>query len=56
MRFLVRCWKSKDGRVDNEFMEYMDLEDAKDYAKFKADQCRRYGYEFNVQIYELTDY
>lgn len=53
MNFLVRAWKSKDGKVENDFWEFESEEEANDFADWKAKQLRKYGYEFNVRVYKL---
>ena len=54
MNYLVYIWKSKDGKPETDFREYDDLDDANEYADFKASQLRKYGYEFNVRVYQLV--
>ena len=57
MKFLVRCRKRKTliDRLQEELHDFETLEEAQEYADFKAKLCRKYGYEFDVQIYELID-
>ena len=56
MNFLVKAWKMKDHQSKTDFWEFETLEEAKDFADWKAKQLKKYGYEFDVQIYELTNY
>ena len=53
MNYLVYIWKSKDGKSETDFRECDDLDDANEYADFKASQLRKYGYEFDVRVYKL---
>jgi hypothetical protein len=46
----------KDHQSKTDFWEFETLEEAKDFADWKAKQLKKYGYEFDVQIYELTNY
>lgn len=55
MNFLVRAWKSKDGKSQNDLWEFETEEEAKDFADWKAKQLRKYGYEFDVRVYEQID-
>lgn len=59
MNFIVRAFwfkNGKDRKGHNDFWEFETVEDAKDFADYKADQLRKNGYEFDVRIYELTNY
>lgn len=57
MNYLVRVWKEKDGKRETEFHDFSDLDEAKDYAEWKAKQLPKYGYsDFGILIYELTNY
>ena len=52
MSYLVRAWKSKDGKCQNDFWEFETEEEANDFADWKAKQLRKYGYEFDVRVYK----
>ena len=53
MKYLVRAFKTKDGKSQNDFWEFETKEEANDFADWKAKQLRKYGYEFCVMVYEL---
>ena len=53
MKYLVRAWKEKDGKSQNDFWTFETEEDARDFADWKAKQLRKYGYEFDVSIYQM---
>ena len=53
MKYLVRAYKEKDGKGQNDFWEFETKEEADDFADWKAKQLRKYGYEFAVNVYEL---
>ena len=53
MNYLVRAFKSKDGKRQNDFWEFETEEEANDFADWKAKQLRKYGYEFFISVYKL---
>ena len=52
MSYLVRAWKSKDGKSHDDFWEFETEEEANEFADWKAKQLRKYGYEFDVRVYQ----
>lgn len=52
MNYIVRAWKAKDGKSQNDFWEFETEEEANDFADWKANQLRKYGYEFDVRVYQ----
>ena len=56
MNYLVRAWKSMNGKQHDDLYEFETLDEAKEFADWKADNLRKHGYEFDVRIYELTNY
>jgi hypothetical protein len=52
-KYLVKAWKEKGGKVQNDFWTFETEEDARDFADWKAAQLRKYGYEFDVSIYQM---
>ena len=53
--YIVRVLEWKPGKNTHEEIHDFDTEeDAKDYADFKADLCRKYEYEFAIRIYKAT--
>ena len=52
MSYLVRAWKEKNGKMHNDFWEFETEEEANDFADWKANQLRKFGYEFDVRIYQ----
>lgn len=55
MKYIVRALKVKDGKPQNDFWEFSTKEEAEDFADWKANQLRKYGYEFCVNVYELIN-
>ena len=54
--YIVRVLKWVNGKNTHEEIHDFDtLEDAKDYADFKANLCKKYGYEFVIRIYKATN-
>ena len=53
MKYLVRAFKEKNGKSQNDFWEFATKEEADDFADWKAKQLRKYGYEYVVNVYEL---
>ena len=52
MRYIVRAIKEKNGKIHNDFWEFETEEEANDFADWKAKQLRKYGYEFDVRVYQ----
>ena len=55
MKYIVRALMFKDGKSQNDFWEFFTKEEAEDFAEWKANQLRKYGYEFCVNVYELIN-
>lgn len=58
MDYIVRVWGADPAgnRSTVDYHEFMDLEDAVAYANAKSDWLRDHDYEFDVCIYELTNF
>ena len=56
MQWLVYEWTEGGQSSRTEFREFDDLEEAKAYADRIAASYKRLGIEFDVRIYELTNY
>lgn len=50
--YIVRAWKSKNGKCHNDFWEFETEEEANDFADWKAKKLREQGYEFDVRVYQ----
>ena len=56
MDYIVRVWMSGFGNESVNYFEIADKEEAVAYAEKRARQARESGYEFDVTIYEVTNY
>ncbi|MBQ6679511.1 MAG: hypothetical protein IJM76_05755 [Lachnospiraceae bacterium] len=56
MEYIVRVWLMKDRVPTTEYVEMDDLDDAQAYAARRVYEARKDGLEFDVIIYERTNF
>ena len=56
MDYLVVAWKCKDGKAETHTWSFDELDEAKDFADWKTSNLKKRGYEYDVAIYERTNY
>lgn len=56
MNYIVRVYLEGFGIKSTNYFEINDKEEAVAYADKRAKQAREDGYEFDISIYEITNY
>jgi hypothetical protein len=56
MKFIVIAYMFKDGKPRSDTWSFDDLDEARDFADWKAGKLKEKGFEYDVAIYERTDY
>lgn len=55
--YIVRVWINRKRETITEYLEFADLENAVNYADWKASELRhQHDVEFDVMIFESTNY
>lgn len=54
--WLVYEWHEWNRVAEEEYKEFDELSDAKEYADERAKFLRSQGFEFDIKIYQLTNY
>lgn len=54
--WLVYEWREWNRCIDEKYREFDELEDAKEYADERAEYLGKNGFEFDIRIYQLTNY
>lgn len=56
MNYIVKVWVLKDYSPVTEYIEKDELIEAQEYADKRAAEAKEAGFEFDVAIYELTNF
>ena len=57
MPYIVRIGTCKENEPPTwTYEEFFELEDAKEYANYRATKCKESDLDFDISIYEITNY
>ena len=56
MDWLVYEWRMWNRVSEEEYTQFDELDDAKEYANSRAEWLKKEGYEYSISIYQLTNY
>lgn len=54
--WLVYEWSEWNRCFDEKYREFDELEEAKEYADERSEYLGKHGFEFDIRIYQLTNY